>query len=779
MELIPTTMIIAETVSSPIVTNIGATPSKFKIKASARAFQILSGFYSEPILAIPRELGANAWDSHVKAKNTGQPFEVHAPNELEPWFSIRDFGVGLSPEQIENIYTTYFESTKTGDNDSDGCMGLGSKTPFNYTQNFTVVSWWGGKRNVYSCFIDDKGSPNILQMNSEYSSEPNGLQVKFSVKHGDINSFVEKITKAYESFRHRPKIVGATITFTEPKYVMTGHRWSIRELPKYGIGGGCRALMGNYSYPINIGALSSAIVTLPIAERLEIRRALESGLFDFNFDIGYLDVAPNKEQLQYDGEHTAKNIVDLTRFALTELRLKIASEVGNPTTRWEAMYLCNKYNAFTGGSISDSVGKILGRIPITFNGEDVTGDIKVTDIHVQTDLIHVDVTSSGGPVFSEMLKTKAIDFIRTYCVYILNRKKHYNDTVSGVTTTPASYITGRRYEDQKIIFFYTNQTTIKRARIREYLNVNKISGDTPTYLIVDTSPDYSTLKTHIKYLGIPDSFFVNVDTLLKPTKPKQPRSTVRKQVDTTGMVKYAEIKNYTRDRYHRGVSFSYSPKKFVTSGTYYYTNIIGTEYKYNGDYVSDGAFLAAVIYANEHNLMGDGSGGLYAVHKKDVHFMDVGTWVNIFDLVHEHMMKKATDIQHQLYLFGTVKPQLYPFTNIIRWIESIGVDTLVVDLVDVDTKSFFIDLMGLHTTIGGIKSNFYGVLYELYGFKEKKNCDKSITIEEIDERFEVRYMGMLKHVVVTRSGYDITQDVVKFINFVDENLRSSADKQKN
>ena len=47
-----TQMITTEISSSPVLTNIAATASKFKIKASARAFQILSGFYSEPILAI-------------------------------------------------------------------------------------------------------------------------------------------------------------------------------------------------------------------------------------------------------------------------------------------------------------------------------------------------------------------------------------------------------------------------------------------------------------------------------------------------------------------------------------------------------------------------------------------------------------------------------------------------------------------------------------------------------------------------------------------------------
>jgi hypothetical protein len=42
--------------------------SNFTIKATPKAFSILSdGLYSDPKLAIVRELGCNAYDSHVAA----------------------------------------------------------------------------------------------------------------------------------------------------------------------------------------------------------------------------------------------------------------------------------------------------------------------------------------------------------------------------------------------------------------------------------------------------------------------------------------------------------------------------------------------------------------------------------------------------------------------------------------------------------------------------------------------------------------------------------------
>jgi len=135
---------------------------EFRIRNSAKAFGILSSsLYANKIRAIIRELSCNAYDSHVAAGNLTTPFDMHLPNQLEPWFSIRDYGVGLTHKQVVDIYTTYFESTKTGSNDFVGALGLGSKTPFSYTDNFTVTAVKDGVRGVYSAFINEAGIPAL------------------------------------------------------------------------------------------------------------------------------------------------------------------------------------------------------------------------------------------------------------------------------------------------------------------------------------------------------------------------------------------------------------------------------------------------------------------------------------------------------------------------------------------------------------------------------------------------------------------------------------------
>ena len=141
------------------------TSSKFRIAQTKHTFQILSsGLYSDKITAIIRELSCNAYDSHVVAGCPERPFEVHFPNQHVNTFRIRDYGTGLSHEDVMGLYTTYMESTKQASNDQVGCFGLGSKSPFAYTDSFTVCSYFEGKKSTYNLFIGDEGVPECVRM---------------------------------------------------------------------------------------------------------------------------------------------------------------------------------------------------------------------------------------------------------------------------------------------------------------------------------------------------------------------------------------------------------------------------------------------------------------------------------------------------------------------------------------------------------------------------------------------------------------------------------------
>lgn len=283
-------MIVTHDDSSAAVLSNVASTGEFKIKNSARAFSILSsGLYSNKIKAIIRELSCNAVDSHCAANKADVPFEVHLPCLLEPWFSIRDFGLGLTAADVSHIYTTYFESTKTNSNDYIGALGLGSKSPFSYTENFSVTAISGGKKNIFSAFINEHGVPSIALLDESCTDEENGVEVKFSVHvEQDYRKFRDEAAEVFRWFSLQPTVIGKFYPLTNSyarKDIIPGVHF-------LGSNRASVAVMGNIAYPLH---------NFPNKEQvLGTLAALLSNGLELHFDIGALDFSASREELSYD-----------------------------------------------------------------------------------------------------------------------------------------------------------------------------------------------------------------------------------------------------------------------------------------------------------------------------------------------------------------------------------------------------------------------------------------------------------------------------------------------
>lgn len=237
--------------------------NQFTMEINAKAFDILvNKIYTDKVAAIIRELGANAWDAHVEAKTTDKPFYIHLPNSFEPYFTIRDYGTGLSQEDIQFLYTRVFKSNKTHSNDFIGCMGLGSKTPFCYVDNFAIVSYFNGIKYCYLAHKDSQGIPCISQMagNGTATNEHNGLEITLNVNEEDYDEFAENIVKYYRYYPTRPNIVGQEINFPIESIVYQDEKYTI-------LSGSSKSaiVMGNVPYPVsNINGKQGIIARVPI-----------------------------------------------------------------------------------------------------------------------------------------------------------------------------------------------------------------------------------------------------------------------------------------------------------------------------------------------------------------------------------------------------------------------------------------------------------------------------------------------------------------------------------
>lgn len=205
--------------------------------------------YSNKERAVIRELACNAHDSHVMAGTTDVPFEVHLPTELEPWFSLRDYGTGLPDEDIANIYGAIGVSTKRDSNDVIGCFGIGSLSPYSMCDSFTVKSYLNGIVRTYQCMRDEERKPKVIPLGSEPTDEANGLEVKLTVN-GKISEFEEEAAHVFKFWEGTlPKINNELVTRKSQemrdRYVFKGDDFGLT--PSWG---DMYALMGNIAYKI-------------------------------------------------------------------------------------------------------------------------------------------------------------------------------------------------------------------------------------------------------------------------------------------------------------------------------------------------------------------------------------------------------------------------------------------------------------------------------------------------------------------------------------------------
>lgn len=280
-------MIISDVTENVATLSPNLEVKKFTINASAQAFQILSsGLYPNKIKAIVRELGSNAWDSHIAAGNP-EPFQVHIPTMLEPYFSVQDYGLGLSHDQIMQMYTEYFNSSKGSSNAYTGGLGLGSKSPFAYTENFTVTSVHNGIKGIYTAFINDEGEPSIAPMATFPTDERNGVLVQFSVPKHDWGKFQTEAQVVYPWFDVPPTTNGLAYhkkELTLDKYGLP----IIRDANHSVIMGGVRYIIGE-----------AELERVTELQRFGGRNSYRSDSFYFLAPIGSVDILPSREGLRW------------------------------------------------------------------------------------------------------------------------------------------------------------------------------------------------------------------------------------------------------------------------------------------------------------------------------------------------------------------------------------------------------------------------------------------------------------------------------------------------
>jgi sensor histidine kinase regulating citrate/malate metabolism len=100
--------------------SIQSTISQAKL---GKLWDMLQNPYKNNIGSIVREITSNCFDSHTEAQVEDAVRIKLSRDDSNFFISFIDVGIGMSPDRVEQIYSTYLESTKEDSNDFIGAFG--------------------------------------------------------------------------------------------------------------------------------------------------------------------------------------------------------------------------------------------------------------------------------------------------------------------------------------------------------------------------------------------------------------------------------------------------------------------------------------------------------------------------------------------------------------------------------------------------------------------------------------------------------------------------------
>lgn len=161
------------------------------------AVEMLIGNYASPIDAVIRELYVNAADSHRAASQT-RPVEITMPSQGSPFFTVRDFGLGLSAQEMAEVFTRPAASSKRDENASTGGLGIGAKAPFTVADTFVVT---GRKHGLESTLvmarIDGRLMHRVTESGTHDPALSDGVEIVVPVKLEDIERWWKALSRVH------------------------------------------------------------------------------------------------------------------------------------------------------------------------------------------------------------------------------------------------------------------------------------------------------------------------------------------------------------------------------------------------------------------------------------------------------------------------------------------------------------------------------------------------------------------------------------------------------
>lgn len=336
------------------------TAMSISIDGMEHIMDLLTNLYKDPQLAVIREYYTNALDAHVEAGVTS-PVKITLPTWDDPSYRVQDFGVGMSKDDITNIYAQYGASTKRNTNDQVGAFGLGCKSALTITQQFTVVSVKDGFKTTVLIAKSESGINTVNVISSIPTTEGNGTLVQIPVS-SRLYDFISKANKFFAFSRPGTVLVDGV----EPVYALsTAQKVEDPSNPDLSLylkpksDGESYVLMGPVPYALSQTEIQHSLDRL----KVQTTRGFVRMPKYMDVPIGSVDLTPSREGLRFTDK--TNEIIDAhMSFLVNDLKKIAQEEINAETTLPDILATYKRWN--------DIIS-----IPCEWNGEKITNVLKL------------------------------------------------------------------------------------------------------------------------------------------------------------------------------------------------------------------------------------------------------------------------------------------------------------------------------------------------------------------------------------------------------------------
>lgn len=334
---------------------------------------LTSNLYSNPFASFLRETISNAYDSHVEAK-TDHPiilmidcksnyndYSFRSLYSKETYnISVRDYGVGISPERFQKIYTNIGSSTKRESNAYIGGWGIGRFAALSCSDNVQINSYYNGVKYSYIMYKNGTGI-NIDKISETPGDYKQGVEIcvnNIELDTDTVKNAINKLIFFDNLIIHANNIQGRLKSYISDFNDKQIERFNNLSCSDYHyIDSGIYAKVGNVLYEID-----KNVVSHKLFEGYGNFMAIEC-------PIGSVNVTPNREQLQYT-DKTIKKLKEVLDKAYDELsKMAMKQALQNFKTINDAYnFYANSSNLKLASRISFNVPTLLDFSDLIVNG---------------------------------------------------------------------------------------------------------------------------------------------------------------------------------------------------------------------------------------------------------------------------------------------------------------------------------------------------------------------------------------------------------------------------